>query len=165
MEAIFFWVFALISVTGGLMLVFHKNPIHSALSLVLTLIATAGLFVVLRAGFVGVLQVLVYAGAIMVLFVFVIMVLNLQREELGLRRHRLIKVMGIILASGFGLNLAAMLFELPTKKGITDPQALFGTVEGVGELVFTTYVVPFEALSLLLLAAIVGAVVIGKKRI
>ncbi len=165
MEAIIFWILAAVAMAGGLMLVFHKNPIHSALSLVLTLVATAGLFVVLRAGFVGVLQVLVYAGAIMVLFVFVIMVLNLQREELGLRRHRLIKVMGIVLASGFGINLAMMLFTLPTKKGVVDPHAVFGTVEGVGELIYTTYVIPFEALSLLLLAAIVGAVVIGKKRI
>lgn len=163
MEAWVFWPLAVGALTGAILLVVHKNPIHSALSLMLTLFCTAGLFVLLNAGFVAVLQVLVYAGAIMMIFVFVIMLLHLQKEELILRRHRLKKVVGLVLSLFVGLKLASVVAVLPVVRS-TLPED-FGSMERVGALLFTECAFPFEAVSVLLLAAIIGAVMISKSRV
>lgn len=172
MEAIIFWLFALVAIIGAVLLIFHKNPIHSALSLILTLFCTAALFVQLRAGFIGVLQVLVYAGAIMVLFVFVIMLLNLQREEFGSRRHRVQKAAALVIAAAIGIKMIVALsargFLGMGDNSIASLEKLpdsFGSVESVGALIFTEYLLPFEAASVLLLAAIVGAVMVAKTRV
>lgn len=163
MEAVIFWMFSLLAICGAVLLVFHKNPIHSALSLILTLFCTASIFVLLHAGFIAVMQVLVYAGAIMVLFVFVIMLLNLQREELGLRRHALKKALAAALVLIMGLKFAAvMAVQNTVREPLPDS---FGSIENVGVLIFTDFFLPFEAIAILLLAAIVGAVVVAKTRV
>lgn len=167
MEAIIFWIFALLALTGAGLLIFHKSPINSALSLILTLFATAGLFVLLHAGFIAVMQILVYAGAVMVLFVFIIMLLNLQREELGLRRHRVKKLIAMVLAGALGVKLASVVGQMalgdsPATSRITPT---FGTIESFGMLLFTDYVILFEAISILILAAIVGSVMVAKTKV
>lgn len=163
MEAIVFWVFALLAVAGAGLLIFHKNPIHSALSLILTLFCTAALFVLLNAGFIAVLQVLVYAGAIMVLFVFVIMLLNLQREELGRRRHTAKKAVAAVVAAAVGIKFMFVMGSQTVERASV-PES-FGSLETVGRLIFSTFLLPFEAISILLLAAIVGAVMVAKTRV
>lgn len=163
MEAIVFWSFSFIALLSAIMMVFHKNPIHSALSLIVTLFSTACLFVLLGAGFIAVMQVLVYAGAIMVLFVFVIMMLNLKREELGLRRHRIKKAIGMIICIVVGVRFASILFTQTFDKA-TLPQN-FGSIENVGSIIFTSYVFPFELVGVLLLSAVVGAVMVAKTKV
>ncbi len=163
MEAFVFWVFAILAVIGAGLLIFHKNPVNSALSLIMTLFCTASLFVLLHAGFVAVLQVLVYAGAIMVLFIFVIMMLNLQRESLGLRRNAFKKALAAIIALALGVKMALIMGAQTLPR--PELNAWFGSVERVGALLFTEYLLPFEALSVLLLAAIVGAVMVAKTRV
>ncbi len=162
MDAIIFWPFALLALLGAVLLIFHKNPIHSALALIMTLFSTAALFVMLHAGFVAVLQILVYAGAIMVLFIFVIMMLNLQREELGLRRHAAKKIVATVLALGIGLKFALVLTAQLLPRA--ELAASFGSVENVGMMVFNDYMLPFQAIGVLLLSAVIGAVVVAKTR-
>ncbi|RJO63127.1 MAG: NADH-quinone oxidoreductase subunit J [Myxococcales bacterium] len=162
MDAILFWAFALGAVVSAGLLIFHKNPIHSALSLIGVLFCTAALFVLLHAGLLAVLQVLVYAGAIMVLFVFVIMLLNLQREELGLRRHGVKKAVAVVAAVLLFAKFATVAMGAPLPKAEVPPA--FGSLERVGELLLTSYVLPFETVALLLLAAMVGAVVVAKTK-
>jgi len=163
MEAIVFWIFSILAMFGGLMLVLHKNPINSALSLILTLFSTASLFVLLNAGFIAVMQILVYAGAIMVLFVFVIMMLNLQGERLGMRRHKIRKGLGLFVIIAIGLKFAQVLATSSIDKA-TLPEG-FGSVENVGMQIFVQNVLPFEAIGILLLAAVVGAVMVAKTKV
>ncbi len=163
MEALMFWILALVAVVMATMMIFHKNPISSALSLIVVLFCTAGLYVILEATFIAVTQVMVYAGAIMVLFVFVIMLLNLRREELGLRRHKVVKVIGVLFCVGLLSQLIAIVSTaLPAAAEIA---ADFGNMEHVAWLLFTKYMLAFQAVAILLLAAVVGAVVIAKRRI
>ncbi len=162
-ETIFFYIFAVISVGMVLLMIFQTNPIVSALYLVFGFFGVAGLYVLLSAPFVAVLQVLVYAGAIMVLFLFVLMLLNLRKEDLVYDRlnWRKIGVGGVailflgFLAHHFTRIQIQPFFDLPEN---------FGTPEGVGRLLFTTYLIPFELVSILLLVAIIGAVVLGKRQ-
>ena len=145
------------------MLVFHKNPIHSALALILTLFSTAAMYVLLSAGFIAVMQVLVYAGAIMVLFVYVIMMLNLQREELGIRRHAVTKIMGTVVIIAIGTKFIMAMSKLTLARApLSDT---FGSLENVGWRMFTDYFLPVEAVGVMLLAAVVGAVMLAKTKV
>ena len=163
MEALIFWVFGLLALVMGVLVVFHKNPISSALSLIVVLFCTSALYVLLQASFIAVIQVMVYAGAIMVLFVFVIMLLNLRTEELGFRRHRVTKAVGGLLCAGMLAQLVAIVTaHLPAAARITEQ---FGDVERVAWLMFTDNVLAFQAAAILLMAAVVGAVVAAKKQI
>jgi NADH-quinone oxidoreductase subunit J len=171
-EAALFWTFATIAVAGAVGVVAARNPVHGAMSLVGALFALAGLFLLLEAQLVAALQVLVYAGAIMVLFVFVIMLLNLDAPEVAWRNWMAVGGITIILAGvAFALSLAmhsgALLFaragEAQHVVHALGPD--FGSVEQIGKLILTDLVLPFEMLSLLLLVAIVGAVVIAKRRL
>ena len=163
MEAIVFWGFSLMALVSAVMMVFHKNPIHSALSLIMTLFSTACLFVLLNAGFIAVMQILIYAGAIMVLFVFVIMMLNLQREGLGIRRHRIKKAVGMIACILVGIRFASVLFSQNIDKA--NLPADFGSIENVGTIIFTNFFFPFELIAILLLSAVVGAVMVAKTKV
>ncbi len=162
-----FVVFAALLVGCSLMVVLHRNPVVSALFLVLAFCALAALFLLLEAQFLAMVQVLVYAGAIMVLFLFVLMYLNLRRDlEDGFRftvRRALGWFVGALLfLEGF------LLFRGSWALGPADAPlpARFdpGNTQAVGRLLFSRYLLPFELTSLVLLVAIVGAVVIGKGR-
>ncbi|MEW6146038.1 MAG: NADH-quinone oxidoreductase subunit J [Thermodesulfobacteriota bacterium] len=167
METVVFYVFAALSVAGALLVITHKNPVSSAVSLVLTLFSTAVLFVLLLAHFVAAIQILVYAGAIMVLFLFTVMFLNLRPEALSFdARNMAFKVsvfLVVILFTGYfasmGFNRAFSQSGAPAA-----PTEGFGTVEGVGRLLFTDYLLPFELTSVLIVAAIIGVVAIAKRR-
>lgn len=163
MEALLFWTFAVIAVTGGLGVIIAKNPVNGAMALVGALFALAGLFLLLEAQLVAALQVLVYAGAIMVLFLFVLMLLNLSPKDLGAPRFGPGKAVGVLAAVGTVVSLAKVVGHLdPHRMGTS---ADFGTVAGVGRVLYTAYTLPFEVVSLLLLTAIVAAVVVAKGKI
>jgi NADH-quinone oxidoreductase subunit J len=163
-EWVLFWVFAAVAVAGGLgMLLNLRNTVSSALCLVLTMVALACLFVLLLAQFVGVIQVMVYAGAIVVLFLFVIMLLNMEGGALGAETHPVAKVIGTLFAVAVGIKLAAVVASLRTPWPELDPA--FGTTREVGRALFTDYLLPFELTSILLLAGILGAIVMAKRRL
>ena len=167
METLFFLIVATIAVISSLLVITNKNPINSALSLIMTFFCLATLYVMLEAPFMAAIQVIVYAGAIMVLIVFVIMLLNVRSESGGRTAHA--RFMGV--ATGvLLLVLTGMLLgkgSLSTVRGNMDSAliAKVGHTELIGKSLFTDFLLPFEITSILLLAAIVGAVVLSKKKL
>ena len=163
MTAVAFFVVAAIAIGSALGLVLRRNPIHAALFLVVNLGSVAALYLLLHAEFLAAAQVIVYAGAIMVLFVFAIMVLIPGREETGpdpLRRYRLL---GLPLGGVLLLEIALiMVVRRPAARPAAQPVA--GGVTTIGRLLFTDYLFPFELTSVLLLAALVGVLVLAKRR-
>ena len=162
MSAPVFVVLAALTIAAALMVVLHRNPVYSALGLVGTLFLIAVFFLGLDAHLVGFLQIIVYAGAIVVLFLFVIMLLNLQVDP------RSFAPPGMLVAGGVGGVLLATLIVAAVLRApaLTGPPvgAGFGATEPIATLLFTSYLLPFELTSVLLLVAIVGAVVLGRKR-
>ncbi|HEY8369567.1 MAG TPA: NADH-quinone oxidoreductase subunit J [Thermodesulfobacteriota bacterium] len=178
MEALFFWVFAVVSVVAGVLVITRRNPVTSALWLVVVMFCLAGLFLLLHGFFLAAAQVIVYAGAIMVLFLFVIMLLNLDDVELGAARPTFVKGLSVALAGGLVLLVVAALLAgrpapvaQPPAAVATPPAApaagepSFGDPEALARLLFTDYLIPFELASVLLLAAMVGAVVLAKREL
>ena len=166
-ELIFFIVFAIGAIAGSLGVVLARNPVNSALSLVIGFFFVAGTYVLLSASFMGVIQVLVYAGAIMVLFLFVLMLLNLGDEDLGdgkIGFHQLVGVaMSIALVVLLAQTIHATGFAQTRMVAESVPEG-FGEVASIGTALITTYVLPFEMAAVLLLTGIVSAVVVAKKR-
>ncbi|MBM3890371.1 MAG: NADH-quinone oxidoreductase subunit J [Verrucomicrobia bacterium] len=145
-------------VLSGLLVVLHRNPVTSAMFLVLSFFFMAGLFVLLEAYFIAVIQVLVYAGAVMVLFLFVVMLLDIKAERQ--RRLKLFTfVGGVAVAGALGWKLMQVIGAVPAGAG----KAAVGTTEEVGKLLFTQYLLPFEVTSVLLLVAMVGVVVLSRR--
>jgi NADH-quinone oxidoreductase subunit J len=158
-----FYLFALLAIVSALLFVTRKNPVPAALWLVNVMFALAGLYVMLDAPFVGAIQVLVYAGAIMVVFVFVVMLLNLGRNEISDLRS-----LGARLGAGFmGIALLANLLVAQRQKlpRVALAPASDNVVEPVAASLFTDYLVAFELTSIVLLVAVVGAVLLAKKRV
>ena len=164
-----FWTFAGLAVTSAALCITRRNPLASALWLVVTMFQIAALFVLLDAQFLAVLQVLVYAGAIMVLFLFVIMLLNLGRGGPSDIRGPAGVAVATLLAGALGVQLFIVARSAPSPGPGAGPLALAEQAEGmvgvVARPLFTTYLVPFEITSVLLLAAIVGAVVLAKRQL
>ncbi len=161
MNPVLFLLLALLTLTAALTVVLHPKPVHSACALVVTLFVLSVFFVALDAQLIGVLQIVVYAGAIVVLLLFVIMLLNLQMES-----HAFGPGWVVAAAVGGGLMLAAVLVsQVWWAPGGAGPavSAEFGYPKEVAQLLFTTYLLPFELTSVLLLVAIVGAVALTKK--
>ena len=152
---------------GGLLTITRSNPVGAVMSLVFTFAALAGLFATLSAHFLAILQILVYAGAIMVLFVFVVMMIN-REESTPIARHGLItRALGVV-AAGYVFYRAAWLVgharAMPVLAAAATPPVVdFGTVSSVGALLFADFLFPFEAISLLLLVAVVGAVMLTRR--
>ena len=164
LEALF-WVFAGVAVLGGLSAIAIKNPLYCALSLVASFVALAGLYFQLKAAFHGILQIMLYAGAVMVLVLFVIMFLNMPEDE---QTGDEISKPGILVSVFLLIPLASLLIgvvwtaDLPAFSPADDS---FGGIAAVGKELFTGWLYPFEVLSLLIVAAMAGAVLIAKKRI
>ena len=164
MELIAFFVLALLAVASAVIVVTNRNPISSAVALAFNLVSIAGLYLILDAQFIGLLQVIVYAGAIMVLILFVIMLLNLREEA---RAHPAGTFQRVL------APLATLLFAIAIGRGVwmSTPAAFpertagYGTAASVGRDLFTKFYYPFEAISLLLVVAMVGAVLLAKKRL
>jgi len=171
---VLFYVFAALTLLCGVLVIanpFSRSPVTSAMFLVLTIISMAGLFVLLHAFFLAAVQILVYAGAVMVLFLFVIMLLDLKEEE-----RRKIKFFGLI---GGLVSVGAILTIFI--KSLTDyssgffpsqangkaplPPTLEGDTAALGKLLFTQYTLPFEIVSVLLLVAMVGVILLSKKKL
>jgi NADH-quinone oxidoreductase subunit J len=156
-----FWVMAIIAVLGGLGVVLSRQPIRSVLSLVAVMLALSVIFLELSAQFVFAVQVIVYAGAVMVLFLFVVALLGPSRERPA-TRLRFQWGLGVLVAFVFGGFVYAQLqgigFRAPDRTGL----AVFGTVEQIGAALFTTYLYPFELTSILLLVAAVGAIYLSR---
>ena len=163
MNPIAFLILAALTIAAALTVVLHRNPVHSALGLVSTLFLLSVQFVGLDAEMVAVLQIIVYAGAVVVLFLFVIMLLNLQVE---VRRTGGPVLVGV--AGSAAVALAALVVRgiagRPQTSAAEVP-AGFGSTTMLGERLFTAYLVPFELTSLLLLVAVIGAVVLAKKKV
>jgi NADH-quinone oxidoreductase subunit J len=159
-ELLFFFCAAL-AVGAAINVLVQKHVLYSALSLILMLAAVSVLFILLRADFLAVIQVIVYAGAIMVLFVFVIMLLNLPPEEDGADRLRWLKFIGIPLGLFFLLLVGMTLWSV--ESGEMAQARVTGSAEAIGRSLFTDYVLPFEVTSLLILIALIGAVIFAKK--
>lgn len=170
MEILLFAVLAFVAILAALVVVTHRHPVYSALSLVVTMLCIAFLFLLLRSEFLWVMQITVYAGAVMVLFLFVIMLLDLRREERPWHfpENRLQVGVGVVLALALLAELAvvAVAVRTPPPRAGFPPGvvAVRGNVQLLGQLLYTEYVFPFEVTSVILLVAIVGAIVMAKKR-
>ena len=165
LASVLFYFFALLAVGSAALMITRKNIVHAAVFLVTTLLATAGIFLQLEAEFLFVVQILVYAGGIMVLFVFVIMLVNLDIEMRAVRFNGQWKVAGalaFVLAMQvlIALWLGRKTFHLPAP-----PTALAArNTEAVADALFSHFMLAFEVASILLLVAMIGAVVMGKRR-
>jgi NADH-quinone oxidoreductase subunit J len=167
LEQALFYAFAAIAIASGIMMVTRRNPVMSALYLVLNFFCLAGLYLTLNAQFIAVIQIIVYAGAIMVLFLFVIMLLNLGDERKLADGLSVKKFIAIGLVSALLLEVVYILWNAGSGFPAKDPDLALatGTVEVIGTHLFTTFLFPFEVTSLLLTAALVGAVVLAKKKL
>jgi NADH-quinone oxidoreductase subunit J len=163
METVLFYFFSGMALVCGLLVVanpFQRNPVTSAMFLVLSIVSLAGLFVLLHAFFLAAVQVLVYAGAVMVLFLFVIMLLDLKEEQ-----RRALSRFGVVTGIlGVGLFALVLLGAVvASDAGGSGTPVLEGRTEPLGRLLFTSYLLPFEVLSVLLLVGMVGVVLLSKR--
>ena len=161
---ILFYVFAALTLLCGVLVIanpFSRNPVTSAMFLVLTIISMAGLFVLLHAFFLAAVQILVYAGAVMVLFLFVIMLLDLKEEQ-----RRRIKKFGLLAGLlAVGGIISIFVQALASVKPGGDPLTLEGDTALLGHLLFKSYTLPFEIVSVLLLVAMIGVILLSKKNL
>ncbi|MBL0019825.1 MAG: NADH-quinone oxidoreductase subunit J [Bacteroidetes bacterium] len=163
LQSILFWVFSLLGVAGGIGLILNRNPVHAALSLILNFFSIAGLYLSLQAEFLAVIQILVYAGAIMVLFLFVIMLLNLTKEAPE-GPFTFARVAAWVLGLAFVAEMIVVLKNALGDTGGELPEKFAGaTVEAVGAAMMTKYIFPFEMISVVLIASLVGAIVVAKR--
>ena len=166
-EGVMFYPLAILTLAGAFAMILARNPVYAAMSMVLAFFGIAGIYVLLSAQLLAALQIIVYAGAIMVLFLFVIMLLNLSESELKGPRFTLGRLIGGAAALGLLVVLTYALTQLPGEQGpmVESQLRSFGTLGALGQILYTQWLLPFEAVSLLLLVAIVGAVVVAKSRI
>lgn len=156
-----FWVLAALSLFSALMVITSKNPVFSVLWLIVTFFTISGHYILLNAQFLAVVNIIVYAGAIMVLFLFVIMLMNLSKDTEP-QKSKWLKLAGAVAGGSLLLVLVAALRTTETKMAELGSGSI-GLIQNLGHELFTHYVVPFEIASILFLSAMVGAVVIGKR--
>jgi len=164
MEQAFFFYFAFVIAATSVLVVALRNPIYSTLALLIMFFHVAGLYVTLHAEFLAAVQIIVYAGAILVLYLFVVMLLNLKQD---VRYHRQWPIAAVV-----GVSLALEALILTAMKGWVTPAAATGTetaiaiagnTEAIGDVLYTTYLFPFEVASVILLVAMIGAIILAKK--
>ena len=167
METLFFAIISLVAIVSAILVITCKNPINSALSLIMTFFCLATYYVMLDAPFMAAVQVMVYAGAIMVLIVFTIMLLNIRVNATQKHSHKI--VLGSIIGLFTLINSVALLVKSQAAKSVGpytgDVIKKIGHSELIGRELFTTFLLPFEITSILLLVAIVGSVILAKKKI
>lgn len=163
MEQIIFFIISAFALASAAYFVFSKNPLYSILSLIITMFSIAGLYIVLNAQFLGVVQIIVYAGAIMVLFLYILMMLDLNKEDEG-KKNVYLKFAGVISGGLLFIGILGALKGIHTEAvDTTNIDYSVGLTKNLGRLLFNEYVLPFELASILIIAGIVGAVLIGKK--
>jgi NADH-quinone oxidoreductase subunit J len=166
MEKALFIILAVLAVLSALNILLQRNPLYSALSLIGTLASVSALFIMLNAQFIAAIQIVVYAGAIMVLFVFVIMLLNEPKDVPHIDKQRGLRFLAIPFA---GLLLAEAFYVVMRVRDpgalpkIENPDQAFGTTWSIGTALYTNYLLPFEVTSVLILMAIVGAMVLARR--
>ena len=160
---ILFWFLSALALGSALMVVLSKNPVYSVLFLIVAFFAISGHYILLNAQFLAIVNIIVYAGAIMVLFLFVIMLMNLN-ADMNLQANKLIRFAGFLAGLCLFLVMVAALKDAGTKSTMVQTGGGdIGLIKNLGTVLFQEYVVPFEISSVLFLSAMVGAVVIGKK--
>ncbi len=169
-DQLLFYAFGAVSVIGSVLVVGQRNPIYSVLAIILSFFGLAGLYVLLEAPFVAVVQIIIYAGAIMVLFLFTVMLLNVPREDAAEwdRTHPLYRPGPMRLGAVLALLMAAQLFWALSRTpggsaGVGQQTVGVSSVRDVGRVLFTDYMFAFEVTSLLIIAAMIGAVVLARK--
>ncbi|HEX5736316.1 MAG TPA: NADH-quinone oxidoreductase subunit J [Blastocatellia bacterium] len=165
MEKALFIIFAVVAVASALNILIQRNPLYGALSLIGTLAALSALYVMLRAQFIAAMQIVVYAGAIMVLFVFVIMLLNTPKDQPQIDKQRGLRYLaipfaGLMLAEAFYIVWRVPVQMMPQLEGANRDA---GTTLSIGRKLFTDYLLPFEVTSILILMAVVGAMVLARR--
>jgi NADH-quinone oxidoreductase subunit J len=167
-DTVFFYIFALLAVGGGILTITRRNAVHSAIWLIVSLLGVAGLYLLQHAEFLFAVQIVLYIGGVMVLFLFVIMLVNLDQAA---RQRQFNKAWWLALAcvAGVGAEVVYFLmkgagaFRLAPAGAAAEPGA--GNVERLADVLFSEYLLPFEVASLLLLVAVVGSVILAKKRV
>ena len=166
LEVILFTIFSAVSLSSAILMVTRINPVISALFLVVNFASLAGLYLILNAQFIAIAQVIVYAGAIMVFFLFVIMLINPDLEQRFMEQKPKFKMFAVFIAVLVFVQIAYIIFFSQPSADVSKEVAASiqaGTVEQIGTDLFTKYVLPFEAVGYLLLAAAIGALVLAKK--
>lgn len=161
---ILFWFLSALALFGAIMVLVSKNPVHSVLWLIVVFFAISGHYILLNAQFLAIVNLIVYAGAIMVLFLFVIMMMNVSTEA-DPQKNLWMKIIGIV-SGGLLLTVFVSAVRSATdisNKNIVLKQGNIGLIQNLGKVLFNEYTIPFEISSVLFLSAMVGAVVIGKK--
>ena len=160
---ILFWVLSVMALFSALMVITSRNAVHSVIWLILVFFAISGHYLLLNAQFLAIVNIIVYAGAIMVLFLYVLMLMDL-RKETEPQKNRWLKLAGAVAGGSLLLVLVAALKKADIGKDIAETRTGdIGLIENLGKILFTDFVVPFEISSILFLSAMVGAVMIGKK--
>ena len=172
MSPFLFWIFALLLLIFGAAVIFNRNPVASALSLVVSFLALAALFISLNAYFIGIIQVLVYAGAIMVLFLFIIMLLDLRAEELR-KINWVASAGGVAVALALIVQIFAVIGKLkiakqtfpplPTPTALASGASTSDDVHRIGLLLFTNYNLPFQIIGVVILVATIGVVMLSRR--
>ena len=158
-----FWILTILTLGSALMVIFSKNPVHSILWLIVTFFSISGHYVLLNAQFLAIVNIIVYAGAIMVLFLFVVMLMNLNMPAPPLKKKWL-KFAGVLSGGSLMLVLIAALKDTESmRREVLMQTGDIGLINSLGMVLFKDYILPFEISSVLFLSAMVGAVVIGKK--
>ena len=168
MEIAIFLLFAGVAIVSAANILIQRHAIYSALSLIVTFIALAGIYIQMHAEFIAVMQIVVYTGAIMVLFIFVIMLLNAGAEQRVPDRVHVVKYFGLPLAGLLIVEIGLIVSRAFSNEGIAVESAsinLSGNTQMIGKALYTQYALPFEVTSILLLVAIVGAIVMAKKEL
>ena len=164
MEAVIFYLISAVAVVSAFFVVFSKSSMYSIIALIITFFSIAGLYILLNAQFLGVVQVIVYSGAIMVLFLYILMMLNLNTQNEPLKGGASLLttvVAGCLVFIGFlGALRGYDQISFPA-----NPDSQIGLTKNLGHLLFSQYVLPFELAGVLFLAALVGAVIIGKRNL
>ena len=161
-----FFLLAVLAIASALAMIINKNVVNSALFLVINMVSLAGIYLLLNAQFLAIIQILVYAGAIMVLFLFVIMLLNVQDEEKLFDKFRVkyfvAFLLGVAVTGQIFYGIAGVTDMLPA---ISEKMSHIGTVEAVGDVLYTKYLLPLEMTAILLTAAVVGALMVAQHKI
>ncbi|MCX6203306.1 MAG: NADH-quinone oxidoreductase subunit J [Bacteroidetes bacterium] len=161
---ILFYALSAFAIVSAIMVLISKNPIHSVLWLILVFFAISGHYILLNAQFLAIVNIIVYAGAIMVLFLFVIMLMNVKKDKEP-QKQLLVKLIGVIAGGSFLTLLIALVKQNTSfdRSSVLLKEGTIGLIHPLGKALFTDFVVPFEISSVLFLSAMVGAVIIGKK--
>lgn len=159
---ILFWILSVMALFSALMVITSKNPVHSVIWLILVFFAISGHYLLMNAQFLAIVNIIVYAGAIMVLFLYVLMLMDLKKETEP-PKNRWLKLAGAVAGGSLLLVLVAALRKTDIQTIAETRTGDIGLIENLGKILFSEYVVPFEISSILFLSAMVGAVMIGKK--